>query len=120
MTEIELNRQIEITEALRTEQQAPICPRRTGSAYRREMKRIKFERLYKIVTASYVPNAGYVDWDFVSGEYVPTGKYIKYMKNSNCQKWLKRETSRRMRNCKELPRKGNYYRRLLDYWWVLY
>ena len=32
----------------------------------------------------------------------------------------KRETSRRFRNCKDLPNKGNYYRRLFDYWWTLY
>ena len=48
------------------------------------------------------------------------GKYIKYPKNSNCQRWMKRETSRKSRNCQDLPRKGNYYRRLFDYWWTLY
>ena len=51
---------------------------------------------------------------------LPAGKYIKYPKNSNCQRWIKRETSRRFRNCEELPRKGNYYRRLFDYWWTMY
>lgn len=119
MTEIELNRQLEELEAARCDL-VGIALRRTGSAYRRMMKRQKQERLYRIVTGSYIPHAGYVDWDFVNGELRPVGKYLKYPKNSNCQQWLKKETSRRVRNCKELPRKGNYYRRLLDYWWELY
>ena len=28
---------------------------------------------------------------------------------------MKRETSRKFRNCQDLPRKGNFYRRLFDY-----
>ena len=46
--------------------------------------------------------------------------YIKYPKNSNCQRWIKRETSRRIRSCRNAPAKGNFYRRLFDYWWTLY
>ena len=69
---------------------------------------------------SYVPHAGYIDYGFDGDTLLHSGKYIKYPKNSNCQRWMKRETSRKFRNCQDLPRKGNYYRRLFDYWWTLY
>ena len=120
MTEAELNEQITAVERLRIEQQPRASNRKTGTAYRRMMKQRKFIRLYKIVTGSYIPHAGYVDWSFVGDRFLPTGQYIKYQKNSNRQKDLKRETSRRTRNCSDIPRKGNYYRKLLDYWWELY
>ena len=120
MNAAELNRQIESCEMQRLER-LPAPPRRqTGRAYRRMMKVRKYQRLRKIVISSYIPHAGYVDWTFVDGHSVPTGKYIKYPKNSNCQKWIKRETSRRQRNREDMPTKGNYYRRLFDYWWTLY
>ena len=84
------------------------------------MKVRKNDRLRRIVTRSYVPHAGYIDYGFDGDTLLHSGKYIKYPKNSNCQRWIKRETSRRFRNCKELPPKGNYYRRLFDYWWAMY
>ena len=117
MTEIELNEKIEnlLTES------APRQPsRRTGSAYRREMRIRKNDALMRIVTRRYVPHAGYIDYGFDGNTLLHSGKYIKYPKNSNCQRWMKRETSRKFRNCQDLPRKGNYYRRLFDYWWTLY
>ena len=72
------------------------------------------------VTRKYVPHACYIDYGFDGNTLLHSGKYIKYPKNSNCQRWMKRETSRKFRNCQDLPRKGNYYRRLFDYWWTLY
>ena len=36
------------------------------------------------------------------------------------QSFIKRETSLRIRRCRDVPAKGNYYRRLFDYWWTLY
>lgn len=117
MTEIELNEKIEnlLTES------APRQPsRRTGSAYRREMRIRKNDALMRIVTRRYVPHAGYIDYGFDGNTLLHSGKYIKYPKNSNCQRWMKRETRRKFRNCQDLPRKGNYYRRLFDYWWTLY
>mgnify|MGYP006970879561 CR=1 FL=1 len=68
----------------------------------------------------YAPHRGYIDWGFSGRTLLHTGKYIKYPKNSNCQRWIKRETSRRIRRCRDVPAKGNYYRRLFDYWWTLY
>lgn len=81
----------------------------------------KNEALFKIInTGGYAPHRGYVDWEFTGTTLLHSGAYIKYPKNSNCQKWIKRETGRRIRNCKDVPSKGNYYRRLFDYWWTLY
>ena len=107
MTEIELNEKIEnlLTES------APRQPsRRTGSAYRREMRIRKNDALMRIVTRKYVPHAGYIDYGFDGDTLLHSGKYIKYPKNSNCQRWMKRETSRKFRNCRDLPRKGYFSR----------
>lgn len=89
-------------------------------AYRREMKRKKYKRLRKIVTSSYVPHVGFVEWELVDDHLVPVGKYIKYPKNSNKERWIKRETSRKARKYNHFPTKGNKYRRLFDFWWTLY
>lgn len=117
MTEIELNEQIE---SLLTEPALQRQPRRSGAAYRREMRVRKNDRLMRIVTRSYVPHVGYIDYGFDGDTLLHSGKYIKHPKNSSCRRWIKRETSRRFRNCKDLPSKGNHYRRLFDYWWTLY
>ena len=115
MTETELNMRIAELE----EQTEPAPPLRS-IAYRRSQRTKHFDRLYKIVTSSYVPHAGYVDWSFEGEHPVPCGKYIKYPKNSNCQRWIKRQTSKRVRRYKDMPVKGNHYRRVFDYWWTLY
>lgn len=117
MTEIELNEQIE---NLLTESVSPPSSRRTGAAYRREMRTRKNDRLMRIVTRSYIPHAGYIDYGFDGENLLHSGKYIKYPKNSNRRRWIKRATSKRVRNCMDMPRKGNDYRRLFDYWWTLY
>ena len=70
--------------------------------------------------ADYLIKIENIDYGFDGDTLLHSGKYIKYPKNSNCQRWMKRETSRKFRNCQDLPRKGNYYRRLFDYWWTLY
>lgn len=94
--------------------------RKTGRAYRRRMRQIKNKRLMKIVNNSgYNPAAGYVDWAFVDGVYTPVGKYIKFPKNSNQQKYFKRYSNRITRR-EDIPAKGNGYRKCFDYWWTLY
>ena len=117
MTVTELNEKIK---ELLTESAPQQPSRRTGPAYRREMRTRKNDALMRIVTRKYVPHAGYIDDGFNGDTLLHSGKYIKYPKNSHCQRWIKRETSRRSRNCKSLPVKGNHYRRLFDYWWTLY
>lgn len=81
----------------------------------------KSDRLLRIINyGGYAPHRGYIDWGFDGQTLLHSGKHIKYPKNSNCQRWIKRETSRKIRNCRSTPVKGNFYRRLFDYWWTLY
>lgn len=98
------------------------CPkhssRKTGSAYRRLMYKQKKKRLMRIINGGYNLTA-YVDSDYVDGKRKLTGKHIKYPKNSNQQKFFKRYSNKIARR-KELPIKGNGYRRHFDYWWTLY
>ena len=95
-------------------------PRKTGSAYRRFMKKQKQDKLMDIINrGGYNPAAGYVDWGKVNGKWKPIGKYIKYPKNSHQQKFYKRYSNRKARR-EELPTKGNGYRKHFDYWWTLY
>ena len=90
-------------------------------AYRRRMKDKKDNRLRQIITkCGYIPHAGYIDWDEVDGVWQPTGKYIKYPKNSDAQKYLKKQSNRRVRRSADLPQKGNGYRKRSEYWWILY
>ena len=95
--------------------------RKTGRSYRRMMRIRKNDQLMRITNfGGYAPHRGYIDWGFNGKTLYHSGKYIKYPKNSNCQRWIKKETSRRIRNCRSIPVKGNYYRRIFDYWWTLY
>ena len=116
MTEIELNEQLAI---LLTEQ-----PNRekkqSRRSYAREKQVEKDDRLLRIIQRHYMPHAGYVDYGFDGTTLLHSGKYIKYPKNSNCQRWMKRLTSKKARRYHDLTRKGNGYRRLFDYWWTLY
>ena len=92
---------------------------------RRRLHRIrsirKNDRLLRIINYGwYAPHIGYIDWGFDGKTLLHSGKYIKYPRNSAMQNWMKRKTSRRIRCCRDVPAKGNYYRRLFDYWWTMY
>ena len=119
-----------MTETALNERIAELSERESAEAHqrnknRRRMCRVreiqKNDRLLRIINyGGYAPHRGYVDWGFDGRTLLHSGKYIKYPKNSNCQRWIKRETSRKIRNCRSAPVKGNFYRRLFDYWWTLY
>ena len=50
----------------------------------------KADRLLRIINyGGYAPHRGYIDWGFCGRTLLHTGKYIKYPKNSNCQRWIK-------------------------------
>ena len=117
MTEIELNEQIK---TLLTEHPNVDKPNRSRKTCKQEIAVRKDDRLLRIISRHYIPHAGYVDWSFDGVTLLHSGKYIKYPKNSNCQRWMKRLTSKKARRCSELTGKGNQYRRLFDYWWTLY
>lgn len=119
MTETELNEQL--AAILEKSEKEPGCQRRTGRQYRRRKGREKSDRLLAIIQAArYGPHRGYVDWEFEGKTLLHTGYYIKYPKNSKCQRWLKRVSSKKVRACSEFPQKGNGCRKVFDYWWEMY
>lgn len=119
MTEIELNERI--AALLEDSERKPGCRRRTGRRYRRRKGLEKSDRRLAITQLSgYAPHRGYVDWGFEGKTLLHTGKYIKYPKNSKCQRWLKRVSGKKVRAYPHLPPKGNGYRKVFDYWWSLY
>ena len=58
-------------------------------------------------------------WDEELEEYLYTNR-VKRHKNSKTQKWLKKTSARTVRHLppEVLPPKGNYYRKVFDYWWI--
>ncbi len=94
--------------------------RRTGMAYRRAMAVKHRDGLIKIINnIGYNPCVGYVDWDWVDGIWQPVGKYIKYPKNSNAQRYWKRHSNKIVRKSRE-PYRNNQYRKCFDYWWTIF
>ena len=86
-----------------------------GKAYRRSMKAKKDRRLLKIVTTyGYLPRVGYIECGWVDGVWKPTGTHIHAPKNSNIQKYLKRQSNRLVRRSEPFPN-GNAYRKCMEY-----
>ena len=95
--------------------------RKTGRAYRRNRARHKDRRRRKIISlGGYKPIVGYIDYDFVDGKWMETGNHIKYPRNSNAQRFLKRISNKKVRRFNGDISNGNSYRKLFDYWWELY
>ena len=93
--------------------------RKTNKYERKLIQKHKDQRLRNIINNyGYNPRIGFVDWDFVDGVWQEVGKYIKYPRNSNRQKWIKKETSHKLRHIKDIPL-HNKYRRYIDYWWIM-
>ena len=91
-----------------------------GYAYRRTMKAKKDRRLRKILSdCRYTPHAGYVECDWVDGVWQPVREYIQYPKNSNMQKYLKRQSNRKVRRSEAFSN-GNSYRKCMEYRWQFY
>lgn len=90
--------------------------RKTGRAYRRQQAKKKDKRLRDIIASSgYKPMIGYIEYDFVDGTWKEVGNHIKYPRNSNAQRFLKRQSNKKVRRHKETIPKGNSYRKLFDY-----
>lgn len=93
----------------------------TGRAYRRSQAKHKDKRRRNIIaTGGYNPTIGYIDYSFVDGKWVEVGNHIKYPKNSNAQRFLKKQSNKKARRFRGNISNGNAYRRLFDYWWALY
>lgn len=95
--------------------------RQTGRAYRRYQAKQKDKRKRNIIDCGgYKPMIGYIEYDFVNGKWEQVGNHIKYPRNSNRQRYLKRQSNKKVRrHVGEIPN-GNAYRKLFDYWWELY
>ena len=119
MTETELNRQIG-EKIVNDTAEEHFAEKTRARRHRIETVR-HTDRLLRIINyGGYAPNRGYIDFGYDGKALLHSVKHIKYPKNSACQRCLKRLTSRRMRKSRDIPSKGNYYRRLLDYMWTLY
>lgn len=82
-----------------------------AKAYRRKMKKQKEDRLRNVIERyGYCPHIGYIENDT---------QHIKYPKNSNKKKYLKKQSNRKVRKS-VLPQKGNAYRKSNEYWWIMY
>lgn len=120
MTEQELNSRIaEILESTKVENG---CGRRTGRQYRRSQSVRHTDRLLFLIQHSgYAPNMGYIVGDYERiATLLHSGLHIQYMKSSRRQQYLKRNGNRKVRKYRCLPKKGNQYRKVFDYWWELY
>lgn len=89
----------------------------------RELQKRHRDRLYRELAESYKryykPSIWIgCRWDEESGDYVPSLRVMRG-KNSRCQQTLKRISRRTIRNLglEDLPKKGNGYRKVYDYWW---
>lgn len=92
-----------------------------GLAYRRNARqRANRRRMIIVNLPGYNPLPGWVKhrWDSDLQADVSLG-YIVYPKNSKRQRYIKQYTGNVVK-FKELPRKGNMYRRCVDYDWSVY
>ena len=95
MTETELNANLSI---LLTEH--PVCekPNKYARGYRREKRTKKNDKLLRIIRLKYIPHAGYIDGGYEGRTLLHSGKYIKYPRNSNCRRWIKQQTAKKVRH----------------------
>lgn len=92
-----------------------------GRQYRRHQHAKHSDRLlFLIQHLHYDPHIGYINGGLDGKTLLHTGTYIQHSKSSALQQYLKRKTNRATRNKADLPPKGNQYRKLVEYWWVLY
>lgn len=87
-----------------------IGKRRSGRAYRRDATQKAKARELKIAR-----NSGHIGRGCIDN----TEQYVKYPKNSNLRTFYKRHSNRVVRQTK-LAIYGGMYRKLFDYWWVIY
>lgn len=93
--------------------------RKTGIAYRRKMKVRHRERIRENTSCGYNHcwcgyKAAYVDWVFDGDDWHPSGKYVKYPKNSKGKQFWKRYSNRFIRRNEEVYH-GKQYRKACDY-----
>ena len=91
-----------------------------GRAYRRNMEKKHKRRLMKIITTcNPKPSVGQLEYGWKDGVWTVVGNRIKYPKNSNIQKYLKRQSRRLVRRTEEIPN-GNSYKKYMEYKWIFW
>lgn len=96
-------------------------PGRRDRAYRRWQTRRHRQRRKDIVqTYGRFGTAGYTTWSLIDGSLKPSGGYVHLYSRSRRQRFWKNYTSRVVRRHPTARKKGNGYRRLVDYWWHIY
>lgn len=108
----------DIFEESNSEKKCSNGERRTGMAYRRIEDKKKDRRRREIIGFNYDDSVGWPCCRVIDGELVDCG-YLKYPKNSNRQKYLKKQSNRKVRRSGDIYGKGNGYRKEFDYWWNL-
>ncbi len=103
-----------------TQKQPKKGQRKTGRSYRRRMRRKHLKNHIAKHGHTRCFGAPYPNYGYVDGEYVMIGSYLVRQKDSNAKVFYKRVSNRKVRHSKEIPQKGNGYRKLFDYWWTLY
>ena len=93
--------------------------RKTGTAYRRKMKHKHLEQIRKNTMYShcgylYRSKVAYVDWLFDGDDWYPSGKYVKFPRNSNNKQFWKGYSNRAIRRNGEAYR-GNQYKKVYKY-----
>lgn len=115
MTEIELSRQIDALSKSPVDHRM----RKIRRSQRKYQGQQKDDRLLSLVRLpGYFPYRGYLTCDVSTRSLLHTGVYIKYPKSSNRQRFLKRQSAKKVRK-NPLYGKGNHYRRIFDYSWEL-
>ena len=88
-----------------------------GKAYRRDMQDKKDRRLRGIIAHRHSgPLVGYIRFEWNDDVCQPAGDYIRYPKNSNIQKYLKRQSKLKVRRSEPFQN-GNSNRKCTEYKW---
>lgn len=92
--------------------------RKTGRAFRRKMRR-KVIKEYRDRDSQGWPIYGpYIHGHWDGDEYI-LGTYVEYPKSSKNKVFYKRVSNKKVRRSKDIPPKGNGYRKVFDYWWTI-
>lgn len=98
--------------------------RKTGRKYRRKMRRKHLQKFRDRSGFSRICLVPYLNpgrWSEEEFDWIGAGNYICYPQNSRNKAYFKRVSNKKIRKAKlDLPPKGNWHRKLFDYWWTLY
>lgn len=67
----------------------------------------------------------FLDWriysmGWIDGNYVEVGTHVQFSKNSNAQRYWKRQSNKKIRRYKENIPHGCHYKKLFPYLWKIY